>query len=104
MGHLATERPTCIMMEKIKQFWITSYKTDPTAFVFEMASTILVIIGSAILTWTVLDPKPEIFIPFYWAGSIAGFIGAYRRTLPWVMVLTFWFIMLNSIALWRLFL
>mgnify|MGYP001159746229 FL=1 len=92
------------MMEKIKQFWITSYKTDPFAFVNEMASTILVIIGSAILTWTVLDPKPEIFIPFYWAGSIAGFIGAYRRTLPWVMVLTFWFIMLNSIALWRLFL
>jgi len=29
------------MMEKIKQFWITSYKTDPTAFVFEMASLYL---------------------------------------------------------------
>ena len=69
------------MIQKIKQFWLTSYRTDPFAFINEMASTILVIIGSAILTWTVLDPKPEIFIPFYWAGSIAGFIGAFASCL-----------------------
>ena len=86
------------------QFMRDSHSSNPKAFWWEMISALAVIIGSAILTWTVLDPKPEIFIPFYWAGSIAGFIGAYRRTLPWVMVLTFWFIMLNSIALWRLFL
>jgi len=89
--------------KKVIDFWKQSYVSDPIAFCFEMASTIFVIIGSFILTVTILDLKPHIFIPFYWIGSVAGFVGAYRRTLPWIMILTFWFIVLNSVALWRLF-
>ena len=91
------------MLKRIKQFWINSYKSDPMAFYLEMVSAVAVIIGSGILTYTVLSPRPDIFIPFYWVGSIAGFFGAYRRMSAWVMVLTSWFITMNSIALWRLF-
>lgn len=93
-----------IFLKKIINFWKQSYRTDPFAFYSEMISAISVIIGSSILTYTVLNPRPDIFVPFYFIGSCFGFLGAYRRQAAWVMVLTTWFIAMNSIALYRLFL
>lgn len=93
-----------MFLKKIKQFWKNSYNSNPVAFYMEMVSAIFVITGSAILTYTVLNPRPDIFVPFYFVGSVTGLIGAYLRTLPWVMVLTSWFTTMNLIALWRLFL
>jgi hypothetical protein len=92
------------MIERIKKFWIDSYKTNIIAFYYEMISAVTVIIGSAILTYTVLAPRPDIFIPFYWIGSITGMVGAYYRMSSWILVLTMWFTMMNTIAMWRLFL
>jgi hypothetical protein len=92
------------MIERIKKFWIDSYKTNVIAFYYEMISAVTVIIGSAILTYTVLAPRPDIFIPFYWIGSITGMVGAYYRMSSWILVLTMWFTMMNTIAMWRLFL
>ena len=92
------------MIKSIKKFWINSYESHKVAFLFEMVSAIAVIIGSAILTYTVLNPRPDIFLPFYFVGSSTGFIGAYYRKSAWIMVLTFWFTSMNSIGLWRLFL
>lgn len=91
------------MVHKVKQFWIDSYNTHKLAFYLEMISAITVIIGSAVLTYTVLAPRPDIFIPFYWVGSLTGFFGAYYRGSVWVMVLTCWFTIMNTIALWRMF-
>ena len=93
-----------MVIKNIKKFWKNSYTSHPTAFYFEMVSAITVIIGSAILTYTVLEPRPDLFIPFYWIGSVTGFAGAYYRMSAWVMVLTAWFTTMNTIALWRLFL
>ena len=92
------------MYNSIKNFWVHSYSQIVTAFYYEMLSAITVIIGSAILTYTVLAPRPDLFIPFYWVGSVTGFIGAYYRMSAWVMVLTAWFTTMNTIALRRLFL
>jgi len=92
------------MIERIKKFWIESYNTNVIAFYYEMISAITVIIGSAILTYTVLAPRPDIFIPFYWIGSITGMVGAYYRMSSWILVLTMWFTIMNTIAMWRLFL
>ena len=83
---------------------IESYNTNVIAFYYEMISAITVIIGSAILTYTVLAPRPDIFIPFYWIGSITGMVGAYYRMSSWILVLTMWFTIMNTIAMWRLFL
>jgi hypothetical protein len=91
------------MFTSIKKFWTDSFKSNPMAFYFEMASAITVIIGSAILTYTVLDPRPDLFIPFYWIGSATGLVGAYYRMSAWIMVLTAWFTLMNTIAMWRLF-
>ena len=91
------------IIDKLIEFFKHSYRTDKFAFWLEMWSAILVITGSTILTFTVLDPKPELFIPFYWLGALLGLWGAYRRTLPWIMLLTGYFTIMNSIALWKLF-
>ena len=55
-------------MNRVRDFWIDSYKTNVTAFYLEMLSAFSVMIGSAILTFTVLEPRPDIFMPFYWVG------------------------------------
>ena len=91
------------MIDPIIKFWVDSYKTHVLAFWFEMISAISVMIGSFILTYTVLDPRPDIFIPFYWIGSVTGVMGAYYRMSSWILVLTAWFTIMNTIALWRLF-
>ena len=90
-------------MQAIKDFWNNSLASDPVAHYAKMLGAVAVIIGSSILTWTVLTPRPDIFIPFYFVGSCASFFGAYRRGLPWVLILTGWFIMMNIIALSRLY-
>ena len=91
------------LINAVKQFWIDSYKTSKIAFWFEMVSAVSVMIGSAILTYTILAPRPDIFVPFYWVGTVSGIIGAYYRMSSWTLILTAWFFVMNTIALWRLF-
>ena len=92
------------MIDSIKAFWIDSYQSHKLAFYCEMISAIAVLNGSMILTYTVLDPRPDLFLPVYFVASTTGFVGAYYRKSAWVMVLTFWFTIMNTIGLWRLFL
>lgn len=92
------------LLKSVKEFWLESYRTDKKAFYLEMVSAICVITGGGILTWTVLEPLPKIFIPFYWFGSVAGVIGAYYRKSSWIMVLMLTFVIMHTIGLWRLFL
>ncbi len=93
-----------IFFKQTKDFWIESYKSNKRAFYLEMVSAICVIIGGGLLTWTVLEPLPKLFIPFYWIGSVTGIIGAYYRKSSWIMVLMLTFTIMHTIGLWRLFL
>lgn len=93
-----------MFLNRIKEFWIESYKTDRKAFYYEMISAICVITGGFILTYTVLEPLPKLFIPFYWFGSLCGIIGAYYRKSSWIMVLMATFTIMHTVGLWRLFL
>ena len=90
-------------MNSVVTFFKESHSTNPTAFWWEMFSALSVIICSAILTYTVLEPRPDIFIPFYWIGSLTGIFGAYYRLSSWTLILCSWFTIMNTIALWRLF-
>tara|TARA_B100001057_G_scaffold228125_1_gene228407 strand:+ start:9738 stop:10022 length:285 start_codon:yes stop_codon:yes gene_type:complete len=92
-----------LILNKITDFWKESYTTNPLAFYIEAISAVSVIIGSAILTYTVLDPRPDIFVPFYFVGSSTGLWGAILRKTAWIVVLTAWFTIMNSIALYQLF-
>ena len=88
------------MIQAVKQFWIDSYRTSRIAFWFEMVSAISVMIGSAILTYTILAPRPDIFVPFYWVGTVTGIIGAYYRMSSWTLILTAWFFVMNTCLLY----
>ncbi len=91
------------MISSVVKFWKDSYISNPIAFYIEMISAVTVMIGSFILTYTVLDPRPDIFIPFYFVGSVTGLVGAILRKSAWVAVLTAWFSIMNIIALYQLF-
>ena len=82
-------------MEKIKQFWINSYKTDKTAFAFELISFIFTVGASMTLALNADNPNMLIVYPGFLVGSVTQCYAAYRRGAAWVMLLTFYFAIVN---------
>jgi hypothetical protein len=68
-----------------------------------MIEAFFLISASAVLTFTVLDPATEIFIPMYLIGSILGIVSGVYRKAAFVIVLCSWFTTMNLIALYQLF-
>ena len=91
-------------LQQIKKYWIDSFIENPTVFWIEMLATISVVIGSFLITYTVLSLKPILFIPFYLFGSICSLIAPIIRKAVWVIVRTSWFTAMNIIGLLRLIL
>ena len=87
---------------RIKDFIKESHRLSPTAFYCEMVETVLLLTASAILSFTILDPATEIFIPLYLAGSILGIISTVIRKAFFAIVLCGWFTVMNAIALIQL--
>ena len=92
------------MISRIGEFFKESYRTSPVAFYAEMIEAVLLISASAVLTFTILDPATKIFVPMYLVGSILGVVSAVIRQAAFVIVLCSWFVMMNTIALYQLFL
>ena len=91
------------MWNLIRDFWTTSYRTDQTAFWFELISVIFTITGSCILTFTSPHPKMDMVFPLYLIGSLTLAIGSYRRRIIWTTVLASWFTVMNIIGNIRVF-
>ena len=82
-------------MEKIKLFWINSYKSDKIAFAFELVSFIFTVGASLTLALTARDPNMLIVYPAFFVGSATQCYASYRRGAAWVMLLTGWFVCVN---------
>lgn len=91
------------MYQLIKEFWINSYKSDKTAFWFELVSVAFTICGSCILTFTSPNPIMSIVFPIYWIGSSTMLVAGIRRRQIWLSTLTAWFTAMNTIGLYRVF-
>ena len=52
-------------MQKVKEFWINSYKSDKIAFAFELVSFIFTVTASLTLALTAMDPNMLIVYPFF---------------------------------------
>ena len=91
-------------MKNVIKFFKKSYVTDRTAFYAEIVETTLLIVASAVLSFTILDPATKIFVPMYLVGSVLGVVSAVIRQAAFVIVLCSWFVMMNTIALYQLFL
>ena len=90
-------------MNKIINFFKHSYATDRLAFYAEIVETTVLIIASAILSFTILDPATEIFIPLYLLGSMLAVFSTYRRGSTAILLVS-WFTIMNSWAFVQLFL
>jgi len=82
-------------LKKIKQFWINSYTSDKTAFYFELVSFIFTVGASLTLAVNAYDPDMSIVYPFFFIGSTTQCYAAYRRGAAWVLMLTFYFSLIN---------
>lgn len=82
-------------MQKIKEFWVTSYTSDNTAFYFELVSFIFTVAASLTLALTANDPNMRLVYPGFLVGSVTQCYAAYRRGAAWVMLLTGYFAIVN---------
>ena len=89
-------------MNAVISYFKESYRLSPFAFYCEFLETVFLVGASAVLTWTVLDPATEIFIPMYLIGSILGLISTVIRKAFFAIVLCAWFTVMNTIALIQL--
>ena len=86
-------------MNGVVRYFRESYRLSPFAFYCEFFETLFLVSASAVLTWTVLDPATEIFIPMYLIGSILGLISTVIRKAAFTIFLCSWFVVMNTIAL-----
>ena len=82
-------------MQKIKDFWSNSYRSDRTAFAFELVSFIFTVGASMTLAISARDPNMMIVYPGFFVGSVTQCYASYRRGAAWVMLLTFYFACVN---------
>lgn len=82
-------------MQRIKDFWINSYKSDKVAFAFELVSFIFTVGASLTLAMTAKNPNMLIVYPGFFVGSVTQVYASYRRGAAWVMLLTGYFACVN---------
>ena len=82
-------------MNKIIEFWRSSYVSDKVAFYLELSSFIFTVGASLTLALTAAQPDMRLVYPFFLIGSVTGLLGYIRRKLAWPMMLTAWFVLVN---------
>jgi hypothetical protein len=82
-------------MKQIAEFWLQSYRSDPTAFVFEMISFIFTVSASLYLALNAKSPNMLFVYPGFFVGSITQLYASYRRRSAWIMLITFYFAVIN---------
>ena len=82
-------------MQQIKAFWVNSYKTDKVAFFFELVSFIFTVAASLTLAVNADNPNMLVVYPGFFVGSVTQCYAAVRRGAAWVMLLTFYFAIVN---------
>ncbi|NDB64560.1 MAG: hypothetical protein EB168_02670 [Euryarchaeota archaeon] len=83
------------MRQKIATFWSQSYHSDPRAFGFELTSFVVTVAASLYLAVNARDPNMLAVYPGFLVGSVSQCYASYRRGAAWVMLLTFYFSVVN---------
>jgi hypothetical protein len=91
------------MLKLLKEFWVSSYKSDKLSFWFELVSVSFTIAGSCFLTFTSPNPIMSIVFPLYLIGSSTLLVAAIRRRQIWLCTLTSWFTLMNIIGNLKVF-
>ena len=88
-------------MQKIQDFWLQSYNSDRTAFVFEMISFIFTVGASMYLAIHADNPDMRYVYPGFFVGAITQVYASWRRGAAWIMLLTFYFACINVFGFGR---
>lgn len=83
------------MLNKILNFWRSSYESDRVAFAYELLSFVFTVGASLTLALTADSPSMEYIYPGFFIGSVAGLLGYWRRGLAWPFMLTTYFAFVN---------
>jgi len=86
----------------VVNYFKESYRISPVAFYCELGEAIVLVIGSAVLSFTILDPMTEVFVPLYLIGSILALISTYIRRSSAILLIS-WFVAMNFWAFIQLF-
>ena len=90
------------MINFVVNYFKESYRISPVAFYCELGEAIVLVIGSAVLSFTILNPMTEVFVPLYLIGSILALISTYIRRSSAILLIS-WFVAMNFWAFIQLF-
>lgn len=82
-------------MQTIRAFWSQSYRSDPTAFSFEMISFVFTVCASMYLAVHAADPDMRWVYPGFFVGAVTQVYASWRRGAAWIMLLTTYFALIN---------
>lgn len=82
-------------MQSVKQFWINSYTSDRVAFLFELISFVFTVGASLTLAVNADNPNMLLVYPGFFVGSVTQLYASWRRGAAWIMLLTFYFALVN---------
>jgi len=83
------------VLDRVRAFWLNSYRSDPTAFFFELTSFIFTVAASLYLAVHADAPDLKMVYPGFLVGAVTQCYAASRRGSAWVMLLTFYFACVN---------
>jgi len=86
---------------QIIEFWKKSYHSDKTAFGLELISFVFTVAASLYLAIHAADPDMRFVYPGFFVGAITQCYAALRRGAAWVMLLTFYFAIVNVFGFGR---
>ena len=85
-------------MNKIIDFWKSSYDSDKTAFYLELISFVFTVGASLMLALNADQPDMRIVYPGFFIGSLTAIIAYKRRKLVWPYLLTMYFAFVNVLG------
>jgi hypothetical protein len=88
-------------MQKIRDFWSASFRSDRTAFGFEMISFVFTVAASLYLAIHAANPDMRFVYPGFFVGAVSQACASYRRGSAWIMLLTMYFAVINVFGFGR---
>ena len=88
-------------MQRIRDFWSASFRSDPLAFWLELISFVFTVSSSLALAITAQAPSMEYIYPGFFVGAVTQCWASYRRGAAWIMLVTGYFAILNVFGFGR---
>ena len=88
-------------MQQIKEFWVNSYRSDRLAFAFELVSFVFTVAASLYLAINADEPDMRYVYPGFFVGAVTQIYASWRRGAAWIMLLTFYFTIVNVFGFGR---